>query len=96
MDEIFDGVDVLVSTSLPVTASKLDANLDLALSFADPIGGIGNVCGLPAVSVPCGFGKDGLPIGLQFIGRVLDDAKVVEAARLYQARTNWHKQHPKL
>jgi aspartyl-tRNA(Asn)/glutamyl-tRNA(Gln) amidotransferase subunit A len=96
MDEIFDGVDVLVSTSLPVTASKLDANLDLALSFADPIGGIGNVCGLPAISVPCGFGKDGLPIGLQFIGRVLDDAKVVQAAQLYQSRTNWHKQRPKL
>src|SRR5262249_4064973 len=37
MDEIFDDVDVLVSTSLPVTASKLDANLDVALSFADPI-----------------------------------------------------------
>lgn len=96
MDEIFDGVDVLVSTSLPVTASKLDANLDLALSFADPIGGIGNVCGLPAISVPCGFGKDGLPIGLQFIGRVLDDAKVVRAARLYQGHTNWHTQRPKL
>jgi aspartyl-tRNA(Asn)/glutamyl-tRNA(Gln) amidotransferase subunit A len=96
MDEIFDGVDVVVSTSLPVTASKLDANLDLALSFADPIGGIGNVCGLPAISVPCGFGKDGLPIGLQFIGRVLDDAKVVQAARLYQSRTNWHTQRPKL
>ncbi len=96
MDEIFDGVDVLVSTSLPVTASKLEANLDVALSFADPIGGIGNVCGLPAISVPCGFGKDGLPIGLQFIGRVLDDAKVVQAARLYQGRTSWHTQRPKL
>ena len=96
MDEIFDGVDVLVSTSLPVTASKLDANLDTVLSFADPVGGIGNVCGLPAISVPCGFGKDGLPIGLQFVGRVLDDAKVVQAARLYQSRTNWHTQRPKL
>ncbi|HMF92043.1 MAG TPA: amidase [Candidatus Angelobacter sp.] len=96
MDEIFDGVDVLVSTSLPVTASKLDANLDLALSFADPIGGIGNVCGLPAISVPCGFGKDGLPIGLQFIGRVLEDARVVQAARLYQGHTQWHRQRPQL
>jgi aspartyl-tRNA(Asn)/glutamyl-tRNA(Gln) amidotransferase subunit A len=96
MDDIFEDVDVLVSTSLPVTASKLDANLDLALSFADPIGGIGNVCGLPAISVPCGFGQNNLPIGLQFIGRVLDDAKVVQAARLYQSRTTWHKQRPKL
>jgi len=52
MDEIFDHVDVLATASLPVTASKLDANLDLQLSFADPLGGIGNVCGLPAISVP--------------------------------------------
>src|SRR5262249_1976346 len=47
MEAIFAKVDVLAAASLPVTASKLDANLDLALSFADPIGGIGNFCGLP-------------------------------------------------
>jgi len=38
-----------------VTASKIDANLDEALTFADPIGGIGNICGLPAISVACGY-----------------------------------------
>ena len=96
MDAVFDDVDVLVTLSLPVTATRLDANLDDALTFADPIGGIGNICGLPAISVPCGFGEHGLPVGLQFIGRPLDDAKVVHAARLFQGRTDWHTQHPKL
>jgi aspartyl-tRNA(Asn)/glutamyl-tRNA(Gln) amidotransferase subunit A len=96
MDELFQGVDVLASSSLPVTASKLDANLDLALTFADPIGGIGNVCGLPAISVPCGFGEHGLPVGIQFIGRALDDAKVVQAGRLFQAQTDWHTKRPQL
>jgi aspartyl-tRNA(Asn)/glutamyl-tRNA(Gln) amidotransferase subunit A len=96
MDEVFDDVDVLVTLSLPVTATRLDANLDEALTYADPIGGIGNICGLPAISVPCGFGEHGLPVGLQFIGRPLDDAKVVHAARLFQGRTDWHTQHPKL
>jgi aspartyl-tRNA(Asn)/glutamyl-tRNA(Gln) amidotransferase subunit A len=97
IDELFDQVDVLASASLPVTASKLDANLDLALTFADPIGGIGNLCGLPAMSVPCGFApRTNLPIGIQFIGRVLDDAKVVQAARIFQSQTEWHKKHPKL
>ena len=96
MDELFTKVDVLATPSLPVTASKLDANLDLALTFADPIGGIGNFCGLPAISVPCGFGQYGLPVSLQFIGRTLDDAKVVQAARVFQAQTDWHKKHPKL
>jgi Asp-tRNA(Asn)/Glu-tRNA(Gln) amidotransferase A subunit family amidase len=96
MDELFQQVDVLATASLPVTASKLDANLDDALSFADPIGGIGNICGLPAISVPCGFGDDGLPVGLQFIGRPLDDAKVIQAARAFQKQTSWHTKRPHL
>jgi len=96
MEEIFARVDVLATASLPVTASKLDANLDVALTFADPIGGIGNFCGLPAISVPCGFGEHGLPVSLQFVGRALEDAKVVQAARVFQGQTEWHRKRPKL
>lgn len=96
MDDLFTQVDVLVSASLPVVAPRLDANLDNALSFPDPIGGIGNICGLPALSVPCGFGAQGLPVGIQFIGKPLDDAKVVQAARVFQTATDWHTKHPKL
>jgi aspartyl-tRNA(Asn)/glutamyl-tRNA(Gln) amidotransferase subunit A len=96
MDEIFNQVDVLATASLPVTASKIDANLDDELTFADPIGGIGNICGLPAISVPCGFGQHGLPVGIQFIARPLDDAKVIQAARIFQRQTDWHRKHPKL
>jgi Asp-tRNA(Asn)/Glu-tRNA(Gln) amidotransferase A subunit family amidase len=98
IDDLFtqNQLDVLVSASLPVTASKLDANLDIALSFSDPGGGIGNICGLPAISVPCGFGDHGLPVGIQFLGRVLDDARVIQAARLFQSRTDWHTKHPAL
>jgi aspartyl-tRNA(Asn)/glutamyl-tRNA(Gln) amidotransferase subunit A len=96
MEEIFQHVDVLATASLPVTASKLDANLDEALTFADPIGGIGNICGLPAITVPCGFGQHGLPVGIQFIGRALDDAKIIQAARIFQRQTDWHRKHPAL
>ena len=96
MDEIFNKVDVLATASLPVTAPKADANLDLELTFADPIGGIGNICGLPAISVPCGFGQHNLPVGIQFIARALDDAKVVQAARIYQRHTDWHQKRPQL
>jgi aspartyl-tRNA(Asn)/glutamyl-tRNA(Gln) amidotransferase subunit A len=96
MDEIFTKVDMLATSSLPVTASKIDANLDIALTFADPIGGIGNFCGLPAISVPCGFGQHNLPVSIQFIGRALDDAKVVQAARIFQSQTDWHKKRPQL
>jgi len=96
MADLFTSVDVLATASLPLTASKLDANLDEALTFPDPIGGIGNICGLPAISVPCGFDHIGLPVGIQFIGRPLDDAQVVQAARIFQSQTDWHKRHPKL
>jgi len=96
MEEIFTQVDVLATATLPVTAPKIDANLDQELGFADPIGGIGNICGLPAISVPCGFGQNGLPVGIQFIAGGLDDAKVVQAARLYQRQTDWHRKRPKL
>lgn len=96
MEEVFAKVDVLATPSLPVTAPRADSNLDAELSFADPIGGIGNVCGLPAISVPCGFAQNNLPIGIQFIGRGQEDAKVIQAARLYQRQTDWHKKRPKL
>ncbi|HJT52890.1 MAG TPA: amidase [Candidatus Angelobacter sp.] len=96
MDAVFAQADVLVAASLPVTATTLDANLDDALSFPDPIGGIGNFCGLPALSVPCGFGHQGTPVGLQFVGAPLAEDKLVQVARLFQSRTKWHTQHPKL
>jgi aspartyl-tRNA(Asn)/glutamyl-tRNA(Gln) amidotransferase subunit A len=95
IEDVFDQVDVLVTPTLPVTAPKLDVNLDEALTFSDPIGGIGNICGLPAISVPSGFDHLGLPTGIQFIGRPLDDGKVIQAARIFQEQTDWHKRRPK-
>jgi aspartyl-tRNA(Asn)/glutamyl-tRNA(Gln) amidotransferase subunit A len=95
MDAIFQQCDVLVAPSLPVPATTLETNLETDLSFADPIGGIGNLCGLPAVSVPCGFTKSGLPIGIQFLGQVLNDSAVVAAAEMFQAHTDWQNGGPR-
>lgn len=96
MDDLFDSFDVLVTVSQPVTASKLDLNLETGLSFPDPLGAIGNLCGLPAISVPCGFAAEGLPVGLQFVARAGNDLGVIQAARAYQQYTNWHKRRPRL
>lgn len=57
---------------------------------------ISSLCGLPAVTVPCQFTKDGFPVGIQFMGRALDDDRVIAAANLFQAHTDWHRKHPKL
>lgn len=50
-----------------------------------------NVLGLPAVSVPCGFTRAGLPIGLQIAGAPGDDARVLQLAHAYERVTEWHK-----
>ena len=86
MDELFTQVDVLVAASLPVVASRLDANLDNELSFPIPSAASAISADPPAISVPCGFGAYGLPVGLQFIGRPLADAKVVQAAQALPVR----------
>ncbi len=93
MAEIFTRVDVLACASLPATATRLDVNLDEALDFSDPIGGIGNMCGLPAISVPCGF-DGGKPVGIQFVGPALGENLVLFAATLFQQHTDWHRKKP--
>ena len=96
MVELFDSYDVLATASLPVTATPLNLNLVTGLSFPDPLGAIGNLCGLPALSVPCGFTERNLPVGLQFVGKAGDDAGVLQAGRMFQQATNWHRRHPKV
>lgn len=96
MRALFDSYDVLVAGSQPVPATPLSLNLVTGLSFADPLGGIGNLCGLPALSVPCGFTDKKLPVGIQFVGRAGDDATVLQAGRAFQQGTDWHRKHPNL
>ena len=96
IDELFDRFDVIAAASLPIAATTMETNLETDLAFADPLGGIGNFCGLPAISVPSGFTAKGLPAGIQFVGRALDEVKVIAAAELFQSHTTWHRRHPSL
>jgi aspartyl-tRNA(Asn)/glutamyl-tRNA(Gln) amidotransferase subunit A len=94
IDALFDEVDVLATASLPIVATPLEANLETDFAFSDPLGGIGNACGLPAITVPSGFTSKNLPTGIQFVGRALDDHAVLAAARLFQEQTEWHRRRP--
>ena len=93
--------DVLVTPTSPIaapvigaTTAKLDgkdiplvrAFLDLTLPF--------NLTGQPALSVPCGFTRGGLPIGLQLVGRPFDEATLFRAGAAYEAATDWHSRKP--
>jgi len=94
MDKLFDRFDVIAAASQPNSATTLDVNLETELAFADPLGGIGNLCGLPAISIPCGFDNRKLPVGIQFVARALNEDKVVAAARLFQQHSDWHRKRP--
>jgi aspartyl-tRNA(Asn)/glutamyl-tRNA(Gln) amidotransferase subunit A len=99
IDRLFDNFDVLATAGESSAASPLSAPPED--DSAGPIArrepdGISSLCGLPALSVPCGFSKDKLPFGVQFIGRALDDHAVIAAAHTYQTHTDWHRQHPSL
>src|ERR1700733_3807761 len=91
---IFDTFDVIAAPTLPLAASTLDTNLEKNLSFPDPLGAIGNLCGLPGISVPCGFTSQKLPIGIQLVARCGNERAVLAAANLYQQLTDWHTRRP--
>jgi len=55
-----------------------------------------NYLGLPALTVPCGFGRDGLPVGLQIVGRPFDEATILRVGHLFQTLTDWHHRSPDL
>jgi aspartyl-tRNA(Asn)/glutamyl-tRNA(Gln) amidotransferase subunit A len=96
--ELFANVDVLVAPTamhLPVTVDAAQANragkVDVALIRNTlPF----NVYGIPAISVPCGFTRAGLPIGLQIIGPRLGEKTVIALAHAYQQATPWHRRDP--
>ena len=59
----------------------------------DVMGAVGNLLGLPGITVPNGL-AGGMPTGLLFLGRAYDENRTINAARLYQSRTDWHTHHP--
>ncbi len=99
IDKLFDDFDVLAapgsdSTTQPVLEATDSAESDDVNQKAPD--GISSLCGLPAMSVPCGFSAQHLPYGLQFIARATNDHAVIAAARMYQDHTDWHKRHPQI
>lgn len=97
-DKQFEKFDLLVSPVSPTTAfgigEKTEDPLKMYLSDIATIPV--NLAGLPAISLPCGFGKGNLPIGLQMIGAPLADATILGAAHSFEQATQWHKTQPPL
>ena len=95
MADLFTKVDVLAGPSFPSSASPIEANLETWYALpTDPLGAPGNLCGLPAASVPCGFDAAGLPLGVTFMGSAGNESLCLAAAKAYQKKTDWHRRRP--
>lgn len=99
--QAFASVDVIVGPTMPITAWKCgewtvkvedrdESVLSASWRFTFPY----NLTGLPAISVPCGFDRQGLPIGLQIAGRPFDEATVLRVAHAYEQSHDWKDRTP--
>jgi len=96
MVAFFGEYDVLVTPNFLSVAPRIEDDLTRVLPYADPVGAIGNACGLPALALPCGFGRDHLPVGFQLVGPPFSEGLLLDLGELYQQRTRWHLERPPL
>ncbi|GEL17982.1 amidase [Pseudonocardia asaccharolytica DSM 44247 = NBRC 16224] len=100
--DMFAGIDAVLAPTLPAVAARAG---ELAFTWPDGVeepvincyvrtSAPGNLTGLPALSVPCGFNSEGLPIGLQIIGRPFAEPTVLRIGAAYETATDWSDRHP--
>jgi len=96
--EAFKEVDLLFAPVSPTPAFKIGEFKDnlLALDLQDYFTASNNLTGTPALAVPCGFTKAGLPMGFQLVGPAFSEADIYQAAYAYEQSTEWHTMHPDL
>ncbi|HET9800201.1 MAG TPA: amidase family protein, partial [Chthoniobacterales bacterium] len=97
----FERVDAIISPTSPEPAFKIGERTEnpLAMYLADIFTATGNLAGICGISVPCGLAKvngSQLPIGLQILGKSLDEAHIFQIAHAYEQSTGWHKAKPKI
>ncbi len=92
-DKAFEQVDVILAPTAPTTAYKIGSiiNDPLQMYLQDACTVPLNLAGLPGISLPCGMSKAGLPIGMQIIGKPLDEETIIRAAYTYEQSRDFHK-----
>ncbi|MGH2522121.1 MAG: Asp-tRNA(Asn)/Glu-tRNA(Gln) amidotransferase subunit GatA [Anaerolineales bacterium] len=97
-DEAFKQVDVIAGPVAPTTAFKIGAKTDdpLAMYLEDVFTLPPSLAGVCGLSVPCGFDRDHLPIGLQLLGPAFGEDRVLRVGHAYEQATEWHKEGPSL
>lgn len=97
-ERAFETVDVLITPTAPTTAFKAGEKTTdpLSMYLNDLMTIPVNLAGLPGISIPCGFDEQGLPIGLQLIGKVLREDQLLQVAYAYEQATTWHLRQPEI
>ncbi|HAJ56901.1 MAG TPA: Asp-tRNA(Asn)/Glu-tRNA(Gln) amidotransferase GatCAB subunit A [Candidatus Omnitrophica bacterium] len=97
-DKVFNECDLILTPTSPSAAFKIGEKTDdpLSMYLSDIYTISVNLAGLPALSLPCGFTKASLPIGMQILGRPFAEEDIYRLAFAYEQSTHWHKEKPKL
>ena len=97
-EQAFERCEVIATPTSPTPAFKVGEKTEnpLQMYLSDIFTISVNLAGLPGMSIPCGFTKAGLPIGLQLIGKPFDEATVLRVAHAYEQATDWHLRKPPL
>ncbi len=96
LDRLLAPFDAILAPTLRRVAPPLSESLDAYFGddHVPSLGAAGNLCGLPSITVPNGFGQRGLPTALEFMGRAGHEDRIVAAARAFQNATSWHTRSP--
>lgn len=96
--EVFNQFDVILHPTTPTTAFKIGDKVDdpVKMYLEDICTVPVNLAGLPAISVPCGLASNGMPIGLQIVGKTFDEATILRVAHAYEQATSHHLRKPEL
>lgn len=97
-EKAFGSCDVIVTPTAPTPAFRIGekANDPLSMYLSDIFTIPANMAGIPAISIPCGFSKDGLPIGLQIMAKPFDEETIFRTAYTFEQSTDHHTKKPKL
>jgi aspartyl-tRNA(Asn)/glutamyl-tRNA(Gln) amidotransferase subunit A len=91
---LFDTCDALLSAVIPGPAPVLEETDTTPFRRRQPITGVFNVTGHPALAQPCGFAANGLPLSVQFVGRAFDEAMVLRVGHAYEQAAGWTAKRP--
>jgi aspartyl-tRNA(Asn)/glutamyl-tRNA(Gln) amidotransferase subunit A len=97
-DKAFEKVDALITPTSPTTAFKIGEKTSdpLQMYLSDIFTVSINLAGIPGISIPCGFSKNNLPIGMQILAKPFGEETLIKVANAYQRETDFHKQKPKI